>query len=117
MNFEHPAKVIHERSTFGPREVGVSHPDNPAYIKVCDGSRIEAFAGPGVGIIIDLATRSVNIYADKINLHTKQTDGLRWNRLSLNHKATRYTEPAFIQFDLNDILDVFRGVDDFLTEE
>jgi len=86
-----------KRKEFSTREVGVTHPDNNAFMRVTDSGEIELFAAPGVGIVINPSTRSVSIFADSIKFFSKEDDGLRWNGMSFNPSADVYNEPAFVK--------------------
>lgn len=115
--FKRPYGVAAARDLFGEREVGLTHPDNPAYIKISDSGSIEAMCGDELGIIIDSYTRTIHIYGDSVVLHTKQQGGLRWNRLSVNHRATKYTEPALVEVNVEDMSGLFNNVDNILGDD
>jgi len=97
------ADELNRRKTFSSREVGITHPDNPAFIRLTDSGDIEIFAAPGVGLVINGSTRTISIFADNIKLHTKD-DGLHWNAKQFNSSATVFAEPALVPvggFDFN----------------
>lgn len=112
--FERPLQQASSRDKFGYSEVGITHPTNSAYIKLCDTGSIELMADEGLGIIIDTHTRSISLHADSIKLFTRDNDGIRWNKLSLNPRATKYVEPAFIEYKLEDVQGLFNGLEDVL---
>lgn len=111
VDFDRPFGVAASRDRFSSREVGLTHPDNGTYIRLCDNGNIEMMVSANFGIVLDNASRSVNIYADSLIVHTKETDGFRWNRLSFNSRATKYTEPPFIETLITDFSSIFDGVE------
>lgn len=115
--FERPFDAIDKRDNFGPTEVGLTHPELPSFIKLSDTGAIEIFPKEGFGIILDPGSGSINFFADSVRFFTKANDGIRWNELSFNPKATNYTEPALVSYENEDTLSIFRGVDELLTEE
>lgn len=108
------ADEINRRKTFSSREVGITHPDNPAFIRLTDSGDIELFAAPGIGIVINASTRTVSIFADNIKLHTKE-DGLQWNSKQFNSSATVFAEPAFIQVGGADFNPGFKNADYYIN--
>lgn len=112
--FDRPFSAAAQRDRFSDREVGITHPDNNSYIKICDNGNIEMMLSAGFGIIMDAASRSINLYADSIVMHTKSIDGFRWNRLSFNSRATKYTEPTLVANMVQDIPSLFDGVVDLV---
>jgi len=88
---------IKRRTEFSHREVGLTHPDNNAFIRIADGGSIEIFAAPGIGIIINPNTRSISFHADSIKIFSKEDDGLRWNDKSFNPASDVYNEPSLIK--------------------
>lgn len=112
--FKRPVVTDWVNNHFSPREVGLTHPDNQTYVKLSDSGSIELMTAEGVGIIIDPHTRSVNIFADTIKFHTKDVDGLRWNRLSFNHRSTKYTEPTFVEHTSDDTASIYDGLDNIV---
>lgn len=91
------ALELKKRTEFSHREVGLTHPDNNAFMRITDSGSIEVFAAPGIGIIINPNTRSISFYADSIKFYSKEDDGLRWNEKSFNPAADVYNEPAFLK--------------------
>jgi hypothetical protein len=98
-----PSDVFNEtaelkrRKEFSHREVGLTHPDNKAFIRITDMGEIEIFGAPGVGLVINPNTRSISIFADSIKMYCKDDDGLRWNEKSFNPAADVYNEPALLK--------------------
>ena len=86
-----------KRKEFSTREVGITHPDNPAFMRVSDSGEIEIFAAPGIGLVINPKTRSISFFADSIKFFCRDDDGLRWNGMSFNPAADVYNEPALIK--------------------
>lgn len=91
-----PSELIGEQNQFGYNEVGVTHPTTSAYIKLADNGDIYLMANPNVGIIFNSTRQSITLVGDTIKFVTPDNQGLCWNELSFNAKATRYSEPTFI---------------------
>lgn len=107
------ADEINKRKTFSSREVGLTHPDNPGFVRLTDSGDIEIFAAPGVGIVISASTRTVSIFADSIKIHSKE-DGFKWNSKEFNSSATVFTEPAFIAPNSRDFNPGFKNADYYI---
>ncbi len=117
MTIKDPHYLIAEKDKFSDREVGLTHPGNDSFIRICDNGDIEIVAGDAVSIILSAKTRSATITADHIKFITRHEDGLRWNDLSFNEHATTFSEPTFVRFDSTDAIGVYRGVDYFVEDE
>lgn len=87
---------MNKSEKFNLHEVGLTHIDNDAFIKIDDSGRIILMAQPNLGIIMDPSNQSISIMADSVKFITKQDEGLRWNNLSFNPKAFNYAEPTFL---------------------
>lgn len=73
---EDDAKPINFRADnkqFSTNEVGIKHPENGSYIRICDSGAIEAFTGYGTGLRIS-HDNSIQIFADKIQQISKEFD-------------------------------------------
>ena len=88
---------LQKRTEFSNREVGLTHPDNSAFIRITDSGCIEIFAAPGIGLIMNPNTRSISFFSDSIKFFSKEDDGLRWNEKSFNPAADTYNEPALLK--------------------
>lgn len=108
------ADELNRRKTFSSREVGITHPDNPAFIRLTDSGDIEIFAAPGVGLVINGSTRTVSIFADNIKLHTKD-DGFHWNVKQFNGAATVFAEPALVPVGASDFNPGFKNADYYIN--
>jgi len=86
---------LSRRKNFSQREVGLTHPDNPSFVRLTDSGDIEIFSAPGVGIVINGSTKTISLFADNIKFYTKE-DGLKWNSMEFNHSATLFSEPALV---------------------
>ena len=86
---------LSRRKNFSQREVGLTHPDNPSFVRLTDSGDIEIFSAPGVGIVINGSTKTISLFADNIKFFTKE-DGLKWNSMEFNHSATLFSEPALV---------------------
>lgn len=111
--FNSPYEAINKQDTFGVREVGLTHPDNESSVRIKDNGDIELVAGEVV-VSLSAASSSVTIIADHIKLLTKKDNGLRWNELTFNDRATTFNEPTFITVDDNrEGFAVYSGVEYF----
>lgn len=109
--------IIESQEQFSVREVGITHPDNPGFIRICDNGDIEIMAGDGLSIVMNSRSRSISFVADSIKFITKKDGGLKWNRLTFNEKATGFSQPTFLTIDEREALGVYRGVDYFTQED
>jgi len=91
------AEELNRRSTFGRREVGLTHPDTSAFVRLNDRGEIEIFAGEELGLVISPQSRSISIFADVVKIVTKEDYGLRWNNMSFNYAGDMYSEPSLIE--------------------
>jgi hypothetical protein len=105
------------QNQFGLREPGITHPDNPSYFRLKDNGNIEIMLDKGLGIIMDKVSRSITLIADDVKIITNDKNGLKWNDLSFNYKATSYSEPAFLRLGPDDFKSMYSGFEDFLKEE
>lgn len=80
---------------FELKDVGITHPDNDAFIRIDEGGRIYIMSQPNLGIVIDPARQSIAFVGDKIKMITKEDEGLKWNNLNFNSQATNFAEPTF----------------------
>ena len=98
----HVEAELNRRNEFSQREVGLNHPDTPAFIKLNDDGDIEIFAAPGIGIVISAVGNSISLFADNVRMFTKD-DGLRWNNYNFNHSAIDYSQPTLVKIDYKSI--------------
>jgi hypothetical protein len=94
-NFDDLYRIARQANTFNEREVGITHPDNPAFIKISDNGDVEIFAGEGVGIILHPQNKSITFVADSVKFIVKDK-GVRINDSTINEKARKFTEPVMI---------------------
>ena len=113
---EQPNEVAWNRHKFSGREVGLTHPDKPSFVKLNDAGAIELFAKLGIGIYIDAASGSIVLVADNIKFLTRE-EGLHWNQLTFNSKATKYVEPAFVPYGYHETVTLYAGLNNFLEDE
>ena len=111
--FNRPYDLLSKQSKFGGREVGVTHPDVFSFIKLADNGDIQIMAQDGLGIIISASQHCIFLVGDTVKFLTKQDEGLKWNKLAFNPKATKYSEPAFI-FPKNQTSGLYDGINDFI---
>lgn len=76
-------------------DVGITHPNNDAFIRIDRAGRIHIMSQPNLGIIIDPATQTVAFVGDKVKVVTKEDEGFKWNNLSFNPRSVNYAEPTF----------------------
>lgn len=91
------AEELSRRNTFSRREVGLTHPDTSAFVRLNDRGEVEIFAGEELGIIISPQSRSISIFADVVKIVTKEDYGLRWNNMSFNYASDIYNEPSLVK--------------------
>lgn len=110
--FERPVDILNQQDAFQSREVGITHPDRPAHVRLKDNGDIEIVAGEGLMIIMHAATRGITFVADEIKFLTK-SQSLRWNDLRFNSRATQYAEPTFVKQDNEQGYSLYRDTDYF----
>lgn len=103
------------RNSFSNREVGITHPDTSAYIKLCDNGDIEIMAAPGVGIIISALNKSITLHADDIKIYSKP-NGLNWNENYFNPNSDSFEEPALQKNSPEFYNSAFNGIELLLEE-
>lgn len=112
--FQRPTDIIRQQDQFGGREVGLTHPDQPSHLRIRDNGDIELIAGDGLGIVMNLARRSITFMADQVKFLTSEDNGLRWNKLSFNPKATEFHQPAFVPFLDTHSVDLYKGTEHYM---
>ncbi len=110
--FDNTTAGITKQRLFGDREVGLTHPDLPSYIRLADNGDIQIMVNGEVGIIISQIHGSIMFVADVIKFVSKENGGLRWNQLNFNKDATTYNEPTFVYS--KEEYDMYTGLDDYL---
>ena len=104
---------LNRRKNFSQREVGLTHPDNPSFVRLTDSGDIEIFSAPGVGIVINGSTKTISLFADNIKFYTKE-DGLKWNSMEFNHSATLFSEPALVSANDKSYNPAFLNMDHYI---
>lgn len=115
--FDNPNQFVQDQDYFGDREVGLNHPDVKSFVRLKDNGDVEIMANEGLGIVLRPAKNSILLYADHVQIMTKEQDGLKWNDLSFNSKATAYNEPTFIKQIATDFHNTYKGVEHFLFDQ
>lgn len=105
--------MIDNQDRFDLRDVGLTHPDNSAFIKIDSSGRIYIMSQPNLGIVIDPARQTIAFVGDKVNVLTKEDEGLKWNGLSFNPQATNYAEPTFL-YEKGTTNFIFDDIDRFI---
>ena len=113
--FKNITDVTRYEETFGAREVGLTHPDHDGFIRITDRGDVEIFSKPGLGIIMHSSNNSISFVADSVRFLTKDQDGLRWNNVAFNPKATTYSEPSLLPYDPEDAsaTSMYEGFEDY----
>jgi len=91
------SEELRKRNSFSRREVGLTHPDTSAFVRLNDRGEVEIFAGEELGIIINPSSRSISIFADVVKIVTKEDYGLRWNNMSFNYSGDEFNEPSLVK--------------------
>ena len=97
------SEELRKRTTFSRREVGLTHPDTSAFVRLNDRGEVEIFAGEELGIVISPSTRSISIFADVVKIVTKEDYGLRWNNMSFNYSGDEFNEPSLVKTSQKEI--------------
>lgn len=97
------SEELRKRTTFSRREVGLTHPDTSAFVRLNDRGEVEIFAGEELGIVISPSTRSISIFADVVKIVTKEDYGLRWNNMSFNYSGDEFSEPSLVKTSQKEI--------------
>lgn len=108
------AQELSLRNSFSRREVGLTHPDTSAFVRLNDRGDVEIFAGEELGIVISPSSRSISIFADVIKIVTKEDYGLRWNNMSFNYAADMYNEPSLVSTSQKEYNSGFNYADYYL---
>lgn len=109
-----PNLYMNSLNRFGHREVGLSHPDQNSYIRLTDQGTVEVICSPGLGMIMNPTNNTITFTADDIRFLTNDKNGLKWNDLSFNPKATIGTEPSFVKMTDSDFHSMYAGFEDYL---
>lgn len=113
--FDRPIKFVQGQDTYRPNEVGVTHPANPAFIRLKDNGDIEISACEGCTIIMHPAKRSITFVADSIKFLTRSgMQGLTWNGQAFNENADTFNEPMMVPLGDDDAYSPYKGVEHFM---
>lgn len=110
-----PTLHLNAITKFDDREVGITHPDKPSYFRLTDKGTVEAVCKPGLGIFMNPQNNSITVVADDVRFITNDKNGLKWNDLSFNPKATIGTEPSFVKMTDVDFQSIYAGFEDYLN--
>lgn len=113
--YDNISNITRQQAQFGAREVGLTHPDLPSYIRLGDNGQIMIMADQNVGIILDPIQKTITLVGDRVKFLTKEDGGLRWNQLAFNPKATKYSEPTFKMLS-DQVGGAYDGISDFLED-
>lgn len=95
------------------KDVGITHPDNNAFIKIDSAGRIYIMSEPNLGIVMDPSRQTIAFVGDKVKVITKEDEGFCWNNFSFNPQATNFAEPTFL-YAKNVTNFIYDDVDRFL---
>lgn len=109
-----PIEKMRQQDNFSQREVGLNHPDSSAFVRLLDNGDVEISAGSGLSILMHVNGKSITFVADHVNFLTRDVDGIRWNRLSFNERATVFQEPALNVMDEQDMNNPYKGTEGYL---
>lgn len=109
--FIRPNEMVTQQDQFSQSEVGLTYPGNNTHIRLRDNGDIELVADDNVMITMNAARRCITFVADQIKFLTSEDNGLRWNKLAFNPKATQYEQPAFLPFLDTHATDLYQGAD------
>lgn len=117
IEFNSPYLKLLGQDNFAQNEVGITHPDTAAHVRLLNSGDIEISAGDGICIFMNASTRSITFVADSVKVLTKD-DGFRWNKMQFNQEAWQYNQPTF-RMTTDDVPDksLYRGVDMFLKDQ
>lgn len=101
------------QDSFGGREVGVTHPDTAAHIRLLDNGDIQLIASDGLGMVFHVANKSITIIANQVKFITSDTQGLRWNNIWFNNKAIVFNEPAYHPVVASDTITMYTAAHNY----
>lgn len=107
-------RELKSRKEFSDREVGITHPDIPSFIRLNDRGDIEIFAAPGVGMVISSSSKTISFFGNFVNFTTRD-DGLRWNNYKFNISSYDYSQPTLVKINRKEINSAQEGVYHYLN--
>lgn len=115
--FPRPRQLLYGEDEFKDNEVGITHPDTSAFVRLKDNGDVEIVAGEGLMIVLHPTKRSITFVADSIKFLTRDQGGLRWNQSFFNERAANFNEPTLIPADDQSASSIYKGVEYFLHDE
>lgn len=109
--FDRPLGPSARQSKFSSREVGLTHPDLEAYIKIADNGDIQIMASPDLGIILSPSKGTIFFVGNSIKFATNE---IKWNENRLNPYATKFTEAMLIP--PNEAASMYDNMSDLTSE-
>ena len=107
-------RELKSRKEFSDREVGITHPDIPSFIRLNDKGDIEIFAAPGVGMVISSSSKTISFFGNFVNFVTRD-DGLRWNSYKFNISSYDYSQPTLVKINKKEMNSAQEGVYHYLN--
>lgn len=116
MEFTNIHESIKKQNSFNEREVGITHPDNKAFVKIADSGDIEIFADEGLGIILHVKNKSITFIADTVRFLVRDM-GVSINDTTINEMARKFTEPTLIPYDFDRHPSMYSYTDSYLNDD
>lgn len=110
-----PHEILRQQDTFGHNEPGLTHPVQNTHIRLRDNGDMELIVGDAVAMVMSNTRRSITFVADNIKFMTKEQNGLRWNDLGFNPKASKFEQPTFLQLTHEAVVDLYNGFDTYVS--
>lgn len=114
--FDQQYEQVRKEETFGPREVGISHPDNNSFVKIADNGDVEVSVGPGCAVILHPQDGSITFVASRVRFLIGDNGAFTINDLILNTDATNYAEPTFVERSMTDHTYLYDGTTNYVAE-
>lgn len=110
-------RPVEDKDQFLDDEVGLNHPESPAFVRLRDTGEVEIFADEGLGIVLDPKTRTITLVGDQVKVLTRNEKGFRWNHQYFNEKSSNFNEPTFVPVDDEALVHMFSGLDNYLVKQ
>jgi hypothetical protein len=110
-----PHDIISQQNTFAANEPGLTHPMQSSHVRLRDNGDIEIVAGDTISMVMSLSSRTITFTADAVKFLTKDQQGLRWNNLAFNPKASTFSQPTFLALTDDHIVDLYQGASAYVA--
>lgn len=115
--FKRPTQNYQNQNSYGPREIGLIHPDLSTFVRLNDAGDIEIVVDDGLAIVLHRKSKSITFVADSIKILTKEGDSIRWNNSNLNSRATDFTQPALLPLTVSEAPALYDGSEEYFLED